>query len=1247
VWAWNDRRCEEKIVGATDTPEELVRHLDGLVRSGKFPSRAALARAVGATPPQMSDWLNRKVTPQRATVDNIRARLAEARGADDVDDSDGDDLDDNTGETVNQDESGLFTAFARLLIATDETCPQIAQKSDLHPALHDLFAGKSTPADLRHRAWGAVVWELAQLDGDGHAVEGLGELAAVLRGLREDGSPYRLGWASLQFKTVARADGSSRHIAGALIRTVGRLPEGVREPALMLLAGLCEPRFIVNLAVNSGSSTPEGPRTLALLRTDNAESAATNLDRALFGGGAGDRKRLHRALALYVFVAAKLLYDGLVSAQATDDDATLFARIRRHLGQHVPKPVYASPTPIRSDERGAVALWEQYTHIHVERSNGQDGPVGGSATALAHGGVANDTTPIPSLADQRRRLNQHLEAWRTTGLVDADAFIDTEVRYTCCELPDVRARWEPARLEDLAERFAAEVSEDATHSHLVCLVGPYGTGKTTIAQRLFAELHHENRDQWQILAWNPAKRLLEPQPVYGRDAVRAFKQHDISRVLAELGSEVTLHLSTAVPPGARLLVNASEMNAVALGGSGAQGATGGAGLQAIEALLREVTEKYLPTDVVAFVAMQAASLISEVGSFFSARPDLVMGRARLDSLWLVRGDCLQVRLSPGNEEDLVLRLIDERLPGCPTLNRILARRMSVPLSLKLEHLAGQLGADHIAGASGGALSSLQSFVRRASSVARVRARGRGDAVAPIDEYVPETGGLGLAMRQSVGTLVSTQAALWNGFQRQFLEMIRNEAELLQRSLGDVPIEGGGTGYAQVENLARSMWLESLRGVASSGLGLKSAASMGGRGVSLGAELPVTRDGRRIERTKNPGRKKKEVKVTPWHMAIGSTDDLDTAWYVTAGARRDGEAPPRWLLGVDIARRAPRHGAEHLRKKAGVAALLHIDPSASAAIATDGNLEKPRLVGVLAEKSDLPRLGFSARGLRVADVPQFLSALVLRIADRCTAPDETLSQWGGPGDEAQQSPCVADVWIDDDDSPDPRDWRVSRLFLALRERDLDTLARDLNGVAEWVSHILTKLEQNAERARGGPRTVLATRDVRRLVWEFERRHLHAASADWTPEDLLESMSDVPTPSEVAGLRVDDSGLIATTRNLPLQRIYADERAGRRVGLAIVAWENRPADDSAFARSFRPRKPYLLDEGADGVLELRRRGKKHSSEQPVVYSCAPADATLALFGPVTSDGDGSATAIVWFGPDRAKARPVNNPDLAPDA
>lgn len=63
-------------------------------------------------------------------------------------------------------------------------------------------------------------------------------------------------------------------------------------------------------------------------------------------------------------------------------------------------------------------------------------------------------------------------------------------------------------------------------------------------------------------------------------------------------------------------------------------------------LLRQLSEKYSPAGIVVFVALQAASMTSQSGPFLSARPDLAHGRARLDELWLVRGDCVQVELRP-------------------------------------------------------------------------------------------------------------------------------------------------------------------------------------------------------------------------------------------------------------------------------------------------------------------------------------------------------------------------------------------------------------------------------------------------------------------------------------------------------------------------------------------------------------------------------------------------------------------------
>jgi hypothetical protein len=64
-------------------------------------------------------------------------------------------------------------------------------------------------------------------------------------------------------------------------------------------------------------------------------------------------------------------------------------------------------------------------------------------------------------------------------------------------------------------------------------------------------------------------------------------------------------------------------------------------LPIIENLLREIKEKLFPREVVFFISLQMYQLASELQHFFERKPDLAMGRARVDTAWLVRGDCYQ------------------------------------------------------------------------------------------------------------------------------------------------------------------------------------------------------------------------------------------------------------------------------------------------------------------------------------------------------------------------------------------------------------------------------------------------------------------------------------------------------------------------------------------------------------------------------------------------------------------------------
>lgn len=1173
-------------------------------------SIVALALALDFSSRSVGNWLSGRSVPSPESVQKglmalsaMKAHGAEDQNADDggglaADDLDlaADELDGEPDDSGTGGDEGLKVA-GLLGIGAD------AQRK-LSPSLLSLFSSTHSVADLRHRAWGAVVFELAALFDLPLEGAAAAELRATLAGVTPSGQPLQLGQASLRIQKKAQGRGFQR---GRIVKLFGALElsgggERLAVLAALLLTGLAEPGFALAFVYPGGA---EGCAQVPLLGPDGAGvSLLRRLVSPALGlpidAGLQRSEALVRALSFYAFTIAKVLYDGIldrgVQVRIRDDGAAnslflqLWAKLRgSDEGTTEPLRVVDRCMPVLVPSETGGRIWEQYSHLWFGAP-----PCAVAEMRVVGRSVATQSraqpAQAPPLPEQLQRLKAQLSSWDATGVVDRSGFLDTSVRYLQCPLPELDGEWRAGRLSTFAEDLTDYVDDPAARAHLVVLVGPYGTGKTTIAQRVFWSLDERVRgdsseaaghrgEGWQALAWDAARQILVPRALFGSDATLQFKQHDLSRVLLQKGAGIALHLSDELRPGARLVINASEMNAVALQG----GASGGqAGLEAIEALIREISEKYLPRSLVCFVAMQSASLVSELGDFFGQRPDLVMGRARLDSVWLARGDCLQLELLAPQQtgEDPLKVLLDDRLSDCPTLTAVMARRLSTPLSRRLPILTLQLAKD---GDSG-----VEMFRRFMGELPRgVKASTHVAASSgPIQEYLPAAGrsGLAMALRFGLGTLVSTQIALWNGFQRQFWEMVRNEASLLLRDLAPLA-QGGATAarHAVVENLCRSQWIESLPDVGLISVGYSNIDRAVGRrlaNATVSAEAFPFKPGAPME-VMPPGGNKPVV-INPWLSVVGGTDPLDTGWKLTLRLPRSQEGAEEkeetLLLGVDIVRGSPQQGLNHTLKKSMTEQCCFIDTSTACS-------PTARVRKVLKNAATpVPRGEVSL--LPVRALPQVLAGLMLRFA----------SQWE-PSNEPEDGPgvlprlrAVIDVWVNDHDSPDPEDWTVSRLFIALRERDMMSVepllhseTTDATGVGweDFQQSVNGLLQRFAPRVSGRGVAVWSA-DLPRQLWRFDRwasrkgDRLGAAEPiealalgeRWRLATAAERADRGSIRADAAGmplvflagktlrLEVDPTGTVSRTKKLCCQRIYrvrgATEESFSLFGVAVVSW-----------------------------------------------------------------------------------------------
>ena len=178
----------------------------------------------------------------------------------------------------------------------------------------------------------------------------------------------------------------------------------------------------------------------------------------------------------------------------------------------------------------------------------------------------------------------------------------------------------------VGEMCAFFYSERGPTTHLVLLVGPYGVGKTSVAQALSLALVNVEPPDWYILAPQPENQALEFLPVNNYNVFYLFRRAELSRIPLE---ERLAQLRYYPPPHKNYLINFAELNASSPEQIRER-------LRDMEAILRELREKAIPKRVLVFMALNYAGLFGEFPRFLDSRPDLIMGGARLSHLWIIQ-----------------------------------------------------------------------------------------------------------------------------------------------------------------------------------------------------------------------------------------------------------------------------------------------------------------------------------------------------------------------------------------------------------------------------------------------------------------------------------------------------------------------------------------------------------------------------------------------------------------------------------
>ena len=497
-----------------------------------------------------------------------------------------------------------------------------------------------------------------------------------------------------------------------------------------------------------------------------------------------------RAFRVLAFALAKSVYDG-ASPLA---EAPLFL-------QSVPVSQGFTAVPIlhlQDDRDVAESLWLQFNKVSFledELSQGRD--VG------RLGLVAKNRRPSDEQQELKEstcdtvmpQLEARLASLATVGITRNEVFPYPLVSYARIDLPLFRFRWVWDELGDFSDTFFDALNEaTGAVGHIVFLVGPYGTAKTTIAQHLFSELVERAQRDWFILSYKPERGLFTFDWVPKDEAVKTFRVNELSRLLSD---GMMQRVEYNLPFNKKIIVNLSELNA-----GDPQAIRDN--LLLIEGLIREIKEKLLPDRFILFVSLQMYQLAKELKTFFETRPDLTMGRGRLDTAWLVRGDVYQYKhlaTSAGSVKEEYLKELAAFIADVPSQGSYiedLVRRTLMPgdekaarMFVKVKDLEletrGQLYDDR----------PLRVFERLLQFVSA----SEGDSVY-LRQWAVEFERLDI-FKSGLGTMATTTLALANGFIRQVIDILRNELEFDILEWKVITDLANRDRWARNENLVRS------------------------------------------------------------------------------------------------------------------------------------------------------------------------------------------------------------------------------------------------------------------------------------------------------------------------------------------------------------------------------------------------------------------------------------------------------------
>lgn len=175
----------------------------------------------------------------------------------------------------------------------------------------------------------------------------------------------------------------------------------------------------------------------------------------------------------------------------------------------------------------ADTLWTQFNRIAFPQVEYGERSAASDEMDLADAGDEEGEIPGDTVSESPYfNLKHNLEAFSTVGLRTEHFFDDLRVQYARIDLPDFRYRWRTGALKTLTTEFTKTVLEEETSSHLVFLVGPYGTGKTSTAQVLTHAL--TDKTDWFILAYHPEARAFQFDWLTKEDSAETFRRHELS-----------------------------------------------------------------------------------------------------------------------------------------------------------------------------------------------------------------------------------------------------------------------------------------------------------------------------------------------------------------------------------------------------------------------------------------------------------------------------------------------------------------------------------------------------------------------------------------------------------------------------------------------------------------------------------------------------------------------------------------------